>query len=441
MTKTCIDDVYIERLAYGGAGVARVDGKVCFVAGAAPGDRLRVKVVANKRSYCEAEITEIITPGKGRIVPPCPIFGQCGGCQWQHLTYEAQLEAKEEIFATALQRTAHVAGESIEPILASEKQFGYRSRIQVKVCSAHDRLLFGFYRPGTHQVVEFPAAGCMLADPRLNMALAELKQLLASVPDSQQIPQVDLSVGDAGGVLAIVYYVGRTPDELSAFLLTHHQELPAVDGIFLRVGSNGAIRKIVGASVFNYQLLVPSDPQTICNMQVSCGGFSQINLRQNQLLIREAIRFLAPSPADQILDLYCGNGNFSIPLAMSGAELTGMDDYSGSITDAQVNAQQVGRNAHFSAVDAGAALKSLIEQKRRFLAIILDPPRTGAKELIGMLPQLGAQKIVYVSCDPMTLARDLALLTKENYTVRVARSIDMFPQTYHLESITLLERN
>ncbi len=441
MKVACVDDVAIERMAYGGAGVARVDGKVCFVAGAAPGDRLRVTLVAHKRSYCEAEIAEIMTPGKERIVPPCPIFGQCGGCQWQHLTYEAQLQAKEEIFATALQRTAHVARESIEPILASEKQFGYRSRIQVKVCSANDRLMFGFFRPGTHHVVEFPAAGCMLADPRLNLALAEIKQLFVSVPDPQQISQVNLAVGDAGGVLAIVHYLGRTPDKLSAFLLAHHQELTAVAGIFLRVGSNGAIRKVIGASVINYQLLVPSDPETICNMQVSCGGFSQINLRQNQKLIKEAIRLSAPSPTDQVLDLYCGNGNFSIPLAMSGAELTGMDDYSGSIADAQANAQQAVMNAHFSAVDAGEALKSLVEQKRRFSAILLDPPRTGAKELIGMLPRLDAQRIVYVSCDPMTLARDLALLAKEGYTVRVARSIDMFPQTYHLESITLLERN
>lgn len=441
MSNASIDDVRIERMAYGGAGVARVDGKVCFVAGAVPGDRLRVRVIANKRSYCEAEITAIIAPGKERIVPPCPIFGQCGGCQWQHLTYGAQLQAKAEIFATALQRTAHVAEECIAPILASEQQFGYRSRIQVKVCAVNDRLLFGFYRPGTHQVVEFPAAGCMLADPHLNQALAELKQLFAAVPDPHLIPQVDLSVGDAGGVLAIVHYAGRTPDTLSAFLLAHHREMPAVDGIFLRCGGNEAIRKVIGGSVVRYQVLVQSDPELFCTLQVSCGGFSQINLRQNQQLISEAIRLLDPSPADQVLDLFCGNGNFSIPLAMSGAELTGMDDYSGSIADAQANAQQAVMQAHFTAVDAGVALKSLIEQKRRFAAILLDPPRTGAKELIGMLPHLGAEKIVYVSCDPMTLARDLALLAKEHYTVRVARAIDMFPQTYHLESITLLERN
>jgi 23S rRNA (uracil1939-C5)-methyltransferase len=432
--------VFIERLAYGGAGVGRLDGKVCFVSGAAPGDQLLVSVHANKRSYCEATIAKIVSPGSGRIIPPCPIFGQCGGCQWQHIEYEEQLRAKEAIFSQAFSR-ARVEVDHIAPIIPSSFQYGYRYRVQVKICWVQSRLIFGFYRTGTHHVVEFPPDGCLLAVPILNQALTEVRTVFSKFPDPQSIPKLDLAVGDDGGVLAILHYLGTASESVATFLIQQRDSMPAIAGMFLQLEKKHSIQRIYGTEHVQYHVPSGVADHDTCLLQVSRGGFSQINLPQNRRLVTEVFALMKPHPTDRILDLFCGNGNFSIPLALAGAIVVGMDDYGGSIRDAMTNAHNAGVDVDYRTCDAHRAVQSLLGHQERFTAMLLDPPRAGARDISSVVHGLGMEYIVYVSCDPMTLTRDLAIILNNGYSVKFTRVIDLFPQTYHMESVTLLKRN
>lgn len=432
--------ITIERLAYGGAGIGRLDGKVCFVPGTAPGDMVRIRVVADKRSYVEAEVDELITSGADRVIPRCPLVPRCGGCQWQHLSYTAQLRAKEEIFISALNRSIRVPITCCKPILPSPAEFGYRSRIQVKIRQVAEQLVFGFYRTGSHFVVEMPEYGCLVADQRLNEAIRQVRSAFVSFPDPRQIPQLDLSVGDGGGVIAILHYLGNDPDRIASYLQQHREQMPIITGFFLQIGRKDSIRSVYGFSSLHYQVPSLTDDGEPCRLAVSRAGFSQVNLAQNRNLVVTALNFLQPVATDCILDLYCGNGNFSIPLAKSGAMVFGMDDYDGAIRDAVHNASEAGVCIEFQASDAGSAVRDLLARQLRFSAIVLDPPRTGAREVVHLLHDLGAQRIAYVSCDPMTLARDLATLVKNGYEIICTQPIDMFPQTFHLESVTLLKK-
>lgn len=431
----------IERLAYGGAGVGHLSGKVCFVPGTVPGDQVRVRVVVDKRSYAEAILLELLVQGDGQVTAPCPIFGVCGGCQWQQLEDSKQLRAKEEIFSYALGRTARVEAGQIRPIAKSALAFGYRSRIQVKICHVNQQLLFGFYRQGTHRVVDFPAAGCIIADARLNQALAQLRRVFNKFPEPHLIPQLDLATGDDGGVLAILHYLGENVAAIASFLLGQRAALPDLAGMFLQLGRKAAIQHVFGDEFIYYHVPGNLHAQDELPLRVARAGFSQVNLAQNRQLVAEVLRLLRPTADDRILDLYCGNGNFSIPIARSGAKVLGMDDYEGSILDARANALNAGVAADFVAVDAGAAVAGLLSRNERFTGIVLDPPRAGAGNIVGNLHQLGAQRVVYVSCDPMTLARDLSTLKKGGFAVVSSMPLDMFPQTYHIESITLLNKD
>jgi 23S rRNA (uracil1939-C5)-methyltransferase len=199
--------VDIERMCYGGAGLGRIEGKVCFTHLTAPGDRARVGVSREKKSFIEAELVEIFQPSSHRVTPVCPWFGTCGGCNWQHLSYEEQLKQKREIFAETLHRLGGVEGIEVLPTLGSEP-FGYRSRIQLKVTTGNPGVRVGFYRNGTHEVVDLPS-GCPIAHPVLNCVLAEFRALLVRLPEAAQVPQVDLAMGDDGQCIAVVQWRDR----------------------------------------------------------------------------------------------------------------------------------------------------------------------------------------------------------------------------------------
>lgn len=430
--------VRIDRLAFGGAGVGRIDGKACFVPFSAPGDLLRVKVVRDKRSWCEAEIREIVEPSPLRTVPPCPVFGRCGGCDWQHLPYAEQVAAKGDIFLDSLWRTARVAAEVIEPSVPAPQPFNYRSRIQLKIRLAQGQLVAGFYAAGTHFVIDIES--CPITDSRINAALPALKELIAASPEPDRLPQADLAVGDSGGIIAILHHIGERRQEMHAFLAERGGEVPGLSGLYLQHGRKESLERIFGEEGTSYTIpegLAAGVKQL--RLFVGSGGFAQVNLSQNLELIRLACEWGGFSGSERLLDLYCGNGNFSLPLSQIVASVVGIEDYAPSIDNARRNAAANSiENADFRVADAAAEVRRLAAAGETFDAVLLDPPRAGAPETVRALPELGAQTIMYVSCDPQTLARDLASLTKGGYRVIRSRALDMFPQTYHMESITLL---
>jgi 23S rRNA (uracil1939-C5)-methyltransferase len=433
--------VKIDKMAFGGSGFGHIDGKACFVPFTAPGDLARITVKIEKRSYLEAELTEILEPSQLRVEPPCPVFGSCGGCNWQHLSYPGQLSAKEEIFADILWRSGRVPRDRIEPVTAAPEPYGYRSRIQLKVRFAEGLLHIGFYRAGSHLVVDIPGR-CAIADPRINALIDELLRMLTLAPEPDNIPQIDAAIGDDGCLELVFHYIGNRRDETSGYLANNFSAL-GVDTVFLQTGRKATLEKI-GKSNFETLTYTVPDPYSPDSrgyrLEFSNGGFSQVNYRQNLKLIETVCNWAALTGRERVLDIFCGNGNFSLPLSGKAANLLGVEDYGPSITSARRNCSANGvSNAAFECMDALAAIDRLVSRSETFDLVLLDPPRTGAREAVAKIPALRPRRIIYVSCDPATLARDIAILKKSGFDVVKSRPVDMFPQTYHMESVTLLE--
>lgn len=431
--------ITIERLAFGGNGVGRIDGKVCFVPFSCPGDDLRVRVTAEKRSYLTAAIVEVITPGRDRVIPPCPLFGSCGGCTWQHVAYSRQVAEKRRIFADAMWRGGRVPEERIAQVAAAPSSYGYRSRVQFKLHAAGEGLHIGFYRRGTH-FVEDALQGCPIALPGINRALESLRTVLRQFPDRSRIPQINVDCA-GGGMVAIVNYIGDDRERCASFFLSRQPYLEPLTGLYLQTGRKSTLERVFGDDWLEYSLPGPSPAEPGCTLGYLPGGFAQVNSAQNAELLRLVRHFVRCGSDDRILDLYCGNGNFSLPLAAGAAYVTGVEEYGDSIAAARANAARNGiGNAEFICADAAAGVSALLDAGRSFTTVILDPPRTGAADALSPIMRLGPERIVYISCDPATLARDCGVLAGGGYGVVASVPVDMFPQTHHLESVTLLER-
>ena len=434
--------VTIDTLAFGGAGLGRVDGKVCFVPFTAVGDTVRARIVTEKKSYLEGEVLEYLAASPVRVSPPCPVFGICGGCSWQHLPYEVQGKAKTDIFAETIMRATRIERSRILPILAAPNPYGYRSRVQFKLRSVPGKLLMGFFRKGTHHVIDIPG-GCAIANEQVNSIFHQLRELLRAFPDPEKIPQIDVATGDAGDAVVLFHYIGDRVKEVSAWLA---REIPGripVTGVFLQRGRKVTINKIWGDELISYsfpQNLVPEFSELPLSFRA--GGFSQVNFQQNTVLVETALRWAELTGRERVLDLFCGNGNFSLPLARYCAEVVGYEDFALSIEDAVTNSlRNFLGNTSFFCKDSAMGVLELARRGESFDLVLLDPPRTGALETVRVIPRLNPEKIIYVSCDPPTLARDLVLLQKSGYEIVKSCPVDMFPQTYHIESITILRKN
>ncbi len=434
-----LPELVIERLALGGSGVGRINGKVCFVPFSAPGDRLKVRIVREHRSYCEAELVEICEASAMRVQPVCPVFGQCGGCDWQHIDYTAQCKAKQQILSETLQRMAQLSVPQVAETVVSDLPYGYRARAQFKLFSTSSALAAGFFRRGSRHLVDLPQ-GCPIVTPDINSALAGLRQVLQKLQDLDRIPQVSLEDG-LSGVVAVVHYIGTVQKRLFRLLMQHESEL-GLAGLFVQSGRKDSLLPVFGNGHLSYTVPVCGSENESIMLGYKIGGFSQVNRVQNRAMIRLVCRYAQPDKNSRLLDLYCGNGNLSLPLSGQVQELRGIEGFAPSLASAVDNAGQLHvNNSTFKCHDAALELKQLIHQSMPFDLVLLDPPRVGAAEVVTLLREMGPQRIVYVSCDPGTLARDLVLLCKAGgYRLIEATPLDMFPQTGHMETVALLTR-
>jgi 23S rRNA (uracil1939-C5)-methyltransferase len=267
-----------------------------------------------------------------------------------------------------------------------------------------------------------------------------LRAVLADFPEQAAIPQINVDCAEQGAV-GIVNYIGRDPDRAAAFFERLGHSLKPLTGLYLQTGRKSTLRKVWGDDLLAYSL--PGGPAgaASCKLAFRPGGFSQVNGDQNRAML-EIIRKLADfGGRERVLDLYCGNGNFSLPLAGEVEHITGIEEYEGSIAAAIDNCRQNGvDNAEYIIADAARGVRRLADADRRFDVVILDPPRSGAVDAVRELHRLRPERIIYISCDPSTLARDCGLLSADGYAVRASVPVDMFPQTHHLESITLLQQ-
>jgi 23S rRNA (uracil1939-C5)-methyltransferase len=421
-------ELQIETLTLGGRGLGRHAGKAVFVPGTAPGDRVRCRIVRSRSQYAEAELVELLVAAPERCTPPCPVFGRCGGCQWQHLPYPLQAPWNERLFGEQLLRAGVAAPAALLPIVTAPAELDYRSRVQFKCRQTPQGLVTGFYRQGSHYVIDVPC--CRLGLPAIQAGYACLRELLPAVPSPAAVPQVDLACSDDGRLTVLLHALAGEGAALGSWL----REAASRNGFAaaLQVGRKTSIQPLWGDTALATRVDEPP-----LQLQVSAGGFSQVNPAQNRRLVAAVVAAAELTGRERLLDLYCGVGNFTLSLARRAAAAVGVESYPPAIVDAQANAAHNGiANATFHAEPAeGAALRH-----GRFDQVLLDPPRTGAYPVMRDLLGLRPRRILYVSCDPATLARDLLPLVHNGYRVISAQPFDLFPQTWHIESLTVLTR-
>jgi 23S rRNA (uracil1939-C5)-methyltransferase len=429
----------IDKLAFGGNGVCRIDGKVCFVPYSCPGDELSLRITADKKSYCTASIAGIINPSPSRTVPECPIFGACGGCSWQHISYPVQLGQKRQILAETLWRGARVPAELIDDVVPASHVYGYRNRLQFKVSANNGKLRIGFYRQGSHRV-EDAACGCSIAAPVINRVLGCCRTVLSSYSDVQSVSQLSIDVGD-NGVVVVIRQSGAISSKNREYLVERSGDFGPCTGLFLKSDNNPEFEKLWGSAHISYRMNRVDPGKMPLELTYPPGGFAQVHQLQNIAMLSLIRRLGAFTAVENLLDLYCGNGNFSLPLADEVASVFGIEGNADSITAAENNSELNNvANARFICDDVTSGVLRLADEGMKFDAVLLDPPRSGTADAISGIVRLQPDKIIYVSCDPATLARDCGLLAGCGYNVVKTVPIDMFPQTYHLESVTLLRR-
>lgn len=428
-------EITIENLAVGGKGVGRVAGQACFVPFSAPGDRMTIRITNKKRNYLEGEMLELLEPSPWRTVPLCPAFGSCGGCNWQHLDYSYQCQTKRNLLADLLRRIARFSEPLVEDTVAAPSAFGYRARAQFKLFATPEKLLAGFYKNGSRYVVDLPD-GCPIVTLDINMAMQRLRNLLEASPERHLIPQLSIEEGTEG-VVAIVHYIGQEHKQLKAFLLKHREQLQ-LHGLWLQSRRKDSLEPVFGSNTLSYNVPAWLEDRQLLDLKYDIGSFSQVNRSQNRVLIRLVHGLLEPHQAGRLLDVYCGNGNLSLPLAGLVSGIVGVEEYPPSIASAIDNVNGISVNScTFRCCSASAEVERLLAEKEQFDYILIDPPRSGAADIAGRLALFNARRIVYVSCDPATFARDAATIVKTGYQLSRAIPLDMFPHTAHLETVAL----
>jgi 23S rRNA (uracil1939-C5)-methyltransferase len=416
--------VTIESLAYGIFGVARTEEGVVLVPGTTPGDVARVRVVARKRDHREARVLDILKPSPERRTPPCPYVPECGGCGWQHVSHRAQLEAKERIVRDALVRIGGLDPTALDlrPIVPCA-EWAYRHRLSLRV-GGEQRL--GFYQHRSHRLVE--VAECRIADTAVNLHLAAAREWLRGT--STEVRRLEI----ASARDARVAFVGNAEGAFRHDEAYHEKFLrahPTVSGIVL---FGKGWRRMFGKPLVDLEVEQGLVLET-------WGGFTQVNPAGNRRLVETVIELAAPSSSDRVLDLYCGAGNFTLPLARRTAAVLGVESDPTSASQARHNADRSGlANCRFVQQDASAAARGLAASGERYSLVILDPPRSGAAEVVDHLPALVAERMIYVSCNPTTLARDLRRLAAQRFAIGPVQPIDLFAQTHHVETVVRLDR-
>jgi 23S rRNA (uracil1939-C5)-methyltransferase len=421
----------IEKLVDGGAGLGRWEGRVVFVPGACPGEEVRARITTIKKSYAEAALESVEKPSPDRGVPPCPVFEECGGCQWQMLAYPAQLRAKVEILRENLRRIGKLEAPDLLPPIPSPRGFEYRTRIQLKTDFTKGRSLLGFYEEKTHEIV--PIETCLIAHPILNRALAALRSLFSDPAERPpDLTDIHLHLARATGELLVRFFaVDKPPEGIESFFKKFADAMPETVGQ-VYTSSNGRRRVRGRDHLIDRFKDIP--------FRISDRSFAPIHSDLIEPLI-DAVRTLAqPIGLKSVLELYCGIGTFGIFLAREAASVTGFDENEVAIGDANYNSLQPGLTAgRFTAKPVARAVKDLVNEKKTFDCVVLDPPREGVdRKTLMSLIQLKPSKIIYISCDPATLSRDIKVLTEGGYRPGRIQPIDLFPQTYHLETVAEL---
>jgi 23S rRNA (uracil1939-C5)-methyltransferase len=423
----------IESLDQEGRGVARVGGKAVFIDGALPGELVRFRRTRRQRRHDEAQATELLRASPERVAPRCRHFGTCGGCSLQHLGTSAQLAAKARVVADAFERIGGVQPDAwLEPLTGPAWAYRRRARLGCRFVDKKGKVLVGFRERGSPLLADLECCE-VLAEP-VGGLVAPLAALIGSLEIRRRVAQVEVAVGDSATALVL-----RVLDDPGAGDLARLADFERSHGVTIhlqRGGLDTVTPLTPPAPPLRYAL-----PGLPAGIEFAPTDFVQVNGILNERMVALALELLAPLPSERALDLFCGLGNFSLPLALRAAAVDGVEGDAALVARARANASRNGiANAAFHAADLSVAQQEGAWAKGRFDLVLLDPPRAGAREVLPLAAASRPRKIVYVSCHPGSLARDAGILVRDHgYRLASAGIMDMFPHTSHVESIALFE--
>jgi len=419
--------VSVEAVAFKGYGVARIDGKIAFVPYTLTGDEVWIEITEEKKTYSAGRLIQLLKPSPGRVSPPCTYFGTCGGCQWQHIDYSTQVELKKEILGETVKRLGGMKEIPSISVVPSPKPYDYRIRVQLKVKGK----TMGYYQERSHRIVD--VEHCPISHPLVNQIIRRLREDLDALSRIEEV-EINVSPEEGRGVLLFHPYSHHPPTEHFITDLLHGQ--PTLKGI--AVTEKDGIH-LTGDPVLNFTIPLSREREKReLKLRISAGSFSQVNPEQNQRLVQTVLQFSEGNQKDRVLDLYAGAGNLTLSLATEAGEILGIEENRVAFQDGQSNAE---RNAVKNCRFIHGRVEEVLSDWKRGSPdlIVLDPPRTGCKTILDRVVRLKPKKIVYVSCEPTTFARDLRLFSERGYSLQKLSLIDMFPQTYHMETVGLLK--
>ncbi|HVQ58773.1 MAG TPA: 23S rRNA (uracil(1939)-C(5))-methyltransferase RlmD [Solirubrobacterales bacterium] len=429
-------EVEVESLAFGGRGVAKADGLVVFVAGALPGDRVRAEVTKGKKRFAEARTVELLKPGADRIADVCVHGGEpCPGAPWQGLAYERQLAAKSGQVEEALSRIGGLEGFELEEIVPAVEQWRYRNKLEYSFGEVDGETALGFHARGRWDLI-VDVDDCRLASEAGNAARNAVREW-ARV---ESVPAYDTRARK-GTLRNLAVREGRRTGQIQTRLVTTAERFPKppVDLHTVVEGDSGSSDGPTGA-LGDERLR-----EQLCGLELemSHGAFFQTNTEMAERLYAVAAEYAGLTGKERLFDLYCGIGTIGLTMAAQAGEVWGLEIVPEAITDAERNARTNKiENAHFVAANARTGTRDLVEKAGKPDVVVVDPPRAGlSQKIVRRILECEAKRIVYVSCNPTTLAPNAAQLTEAGYRLRRVRPVDMFPQTPHIECVALFEKD
>ncbi|MDV5060240.1 23S rRNA (uracil(1939)-C(5))-methyltransferase RlmD [Vibrio diabolicus] len=420
--------VQVESLDHHGAGIAYLKKKPLFIDGALPGEEVVTQLLEEKSKFARGKLIKILKPSDTRVEPFCQHYHECGGCDLQHLDYDQQLTYKQQ---TLRQLMRKFSGNDIEldaPLLGDSLAYRRRARVSLFVDKKTRQLHFGFRKKQSKQIAQ--VTDCPVLAPELNVLLPEIYSALKAFKKPEQLGHVELVLGDNGPCITLRHLSALTASEtqsLTELAKRHGASLylmPATDQLNLVEGDMPFYQEV--------GVKIPFAPN----------NFIQVNQAVNKKMVKQAVEWLDPQKSDRVLDLFCGVGNFSLPIAKLAKHVVGVEGVAEMVEKATNNASlnQI-NNAQFYHANLEQDFEGQVWAVERFDKVLLDPARAGASGIIDQVSELGAQRVVYVSCNPATLARDSQSLMEQGYKLTKLGMLDMFPHTSHLESMALFEKS
>lgn len=427
----------VESLDHEARGIARQDGKTIFIDGALPGETVEYASFRKKPNYELAHLVKVLKPSNVRVEPRCPHFGVCGGCAMQHMEAAAQVAAKQRVLEDSLWHIGRVRPEQIlPPIQGAPWGYRHRARFAVRKVEKKGGVLVGFHERRSSYIADMQS--CAVLPPHVSALLLPLRELIGALSLADRLPQVEVSVGERCTALVFRILQPLTADDerLLREFADRHQVV-----IYLQPKGPDTVYRFhpLPGPRLSYTL-----PEFDLELDFKPTDFTQVNHAVNRLLVRRALRLLDPQPGERIADLFCGLGNFTLPIARSGANVVGIEGSPLLVERGRESAlaNGLGERVDFGVANLFECTEESLAALGRFDKMLIDPPREGAIEVVKALGGNGPRRIVYVSCNPATLARDAAVLVAvAGYRFVAAGAVNMFPHTAHVESIAVFERD